>query len=118
MAVAPGAMSRWAMNMNDEFSIIFVTSALGESEDIARALVEERLAACVNVAGVNSFFIWDGEFCTEKEALLIIKSKTENVEGIIERIKELHSYDLPEIIAVPIIAGDGSYLKWVEESVI
>ena len=106
------------MNMKDEFSIIFVTSALEESEDIARALVEERLAACVNVTGVNSFFIWEGEFRNENEALLIVKSKTTNVEEIIERVKELHSYDLPEIIAIPIIAGDERYLRWVKESVV
>ncbi|MDY6958055.1 MAG: divalent-cation tolerance protein CutA [Halobacteriota archaeon] len=104
--------------MTDEFSIIFVTSTKEGSEVIARALVEERLAACVNVSGVNSYFIWEEEFCSEKEALLIIKSLTVNVERIIERVKELHDYDLPEIIAIPIIAGDKRYLNWVKESVV
>ncbi|MDY6966183.1 MAG: divalent-cation tolerance protein CutA [Halobacteriota archaeon] len=102
--------------MND-FSVIFCTSTIEESESIAKALVEEKLAACVNITDVNSYFIWEGEFLKEKEALLIVKSKSKNVKKIVERIKELHSYEVPEIIAVPIIAGDEDYLEWVRESV-
>ena len=104
--------------MTDDFAIIFVTSTPEGSEVIARALVGERLAACVNVSAVNSYCMREGEFCSEKEVLLIIKSLTVNVERIIERVKELHDYDLPEIIAIPIIAGDKRYLNWVKESVV
>jgi periplasmic divalent cation tolerance protein len=86
-----------------------------ESEKIARVLVAERLAACVNVTNVNSYFRWEEEFCKEREDLLIIKTEKRKVEEIIERIKELHSYELPEIIALPIVEGYDRYLAWMRE---
>ena len=97
--------------------MLFCTASVEESKQIARMLVEERLAACVNVTEVNSYYRWEGEFCKDKEALLIIKTEKSKVNEIIERIKEVHSYDLPEIIALPIVAGYDKYLEWVEESV-
>lgn len=116
MEVVSDAMLRWEMQ-EDEFSVIFITSTQEESEGIARVLVDERLAACVNVTCVTSYFRWDGKFCSEKEALLIIKSRAEYIERIIKRVKELHSYELPEIIAFPIVGGDEEYLKWINDSV-
>lgn len=103
--------------MKTDFFVILCTTGVEESEKIARILVEERLAACVNVADVNSYYRWEGEFCQDKEALLIIKTEKSMVDRIIARIKEVHSYDLPEIIALPIVAGYDKYLAWVEASV-
>lgn len=100
--------------MKNEFCVLFCTARLEESEKLARILVEERLAACVNVTDVQSYFRWKDEFCSDREALLIIKTEKGKIHRIIERIKEVHSYELPEIIALPIIAGYDQYLAWLE----
>ncbi len=103
--------------MKKEFFVVLCTASVNESEGIARLLVEEKLAACVNVAEVNSYYRWKGEFCEDREALLIIKTEKSKVDMIIERIKEVHSYELPEIIALPIVAGYDKYLAWIESSI-
>lgn len=100
-----------------EFVILLCTAPPGGSEKIAKALVEERLAACVNVAQVRSYFYWKGKSCDEPEELMIIKTAMRQVERIKARIKELHSYELPEIIIVPIAGGDERYLQWIGQSV-
>lgn len=97
--------------------MLFCTTSMEESEKIARILVEERLAACVNVADVNSYFRWREEFFKDREALLIIKTEKSKVDRIIERIREVHSYELPEIIALPIVAGYDKYLAWIDASI-
>jgi len=97
--------------------VILCTSPREEGERIARALVEEKLVACVNVGEVNSYFRWEGEVQEEGEVLLIMKTRSGKVKEIIGRIQELHSYEVPEIIALPIIDGHEGYLDWVRESV-
>ncbi|MBT4512122.1 MAG: divalent-cation tolerance protein CutA [Chloroflexi bacterium] len=99
------------------FAVVLCTTPSNEVEKLARPLVEEELVACVNVADVNSFFRWEGKLEEEKESLLIMKTKTDNIPAIIERIRELHSYDVPEIIALPIIQGNDGYLDWIDKSV-
>ena len=85
-------------------------------EKIARALVEERLAACVNlVPGLSSVYRWEGKIQQEAECLLIIKSAVE-FEKLRARIKALHPYELPEIISVPIGQGDHAYLQWLTDN--
>ena len=103
--------------MSTEFCVLFCTASVEESEQIAKLLVEERLAACVNITTVNSYYRWQGELCEDKEALLIIKTEKSYIKKIIEKITEVHSYDLPEIIALPIIAGYDRYLAWIDEGV-
>ena len=98
--------------------VVFCTASQGEARSIAKVLVEERLAACVNIASVESFFFWNGEFCEENEALLVIKTERALIERLIKRIKQIHSYELPEIIAIPIVDGSDEYLKWVKDAVI
>jgi periplasmic divalent cation tolerance protein len=84
---------------------------------IARTLVEERLAACVNVApGVFSFYVWEGKVCEEPETTLIIKTSDERWDDLHNRIVELHPYSVPEIIAIDVAAASPAYLKWVEEN--
>ncbi len=97
--------------------MILCTSPREEAGRIAMALVEEKLVACVNIGEVNSYFRWEGEMQEEGEALLIIKTRAVKVREIIGRIRELHSYEVPEIIALPIIDGHEGYLDWVRESV-
>lgn len=97
--------------------MLLCTASEGESEQLAKLLVEERLAACVNVTGVRSFYRWQGELCVDKECLLIIKSDKSKVDRIIARIEDVHSYEVPEILVLPIVAGSEQYLEWVERSV-
>lgn len=88
-----------------------------EGERIAEALVRARLAACVNLArGVESFYRWEGKFCREGEVLLIVKSLRALLPELVKKVKELHSYSVPEVIAFPIVGGSEDYLKWVRES--
>jgi periplasmic divalent cation tolerance protein len=103
--------------MKKEFCVLFCTASEEESDKIAKVLVEERLAACVNITAVRSHYRWQGEVCADNEALLIIKTEKSRVDKIIKRIKDVHSYDVPEIIALPIVAGSDTYLEWVDASV-
>jgi periplasmic divalent cation tolerance protein len=97
--------------------VIFTTCASEEEAlSIAKALVEESLAACVNmISPVRSIYRWGGEICDEKEWLLIIKTGRERIEALESKIKSLHSYSIPEIICLPILEGSLDYLEWVEE---
>jgi len=99
--------------------VIFITAAnIKEAERIASALVKEKLAACVNIVeGIKSLFWWQGKVDCSKEVLLMVKSRKSKISKIIRRVKSLHSYEVPEIIALPIVAGEPNYLKWLNESI-
>lgn len=99
-----------------EFIVIYCTVPnKKEGKEIAKALVEKKLAACVNIVEkMESVFSWDGEICEEHEALMIIKTRKELFERIRIRIQDMHSYNVPEIIAMPIVEADETYLKWIE----
>lgn len=99
--------------------VIFVTCADKEqAEKIAQSLIKKKEAACVNViAGIESIFWWEGRVESADEVLLVIKSKKSKLNQIIVTVKSLHSYEVPEIIALPVIAGDEKYLKWVDDSI-
>jgi periplasmic divalent cation tolerance protein len=92
------------------------TTAPGEADGIARALVDERLAACVNIMPVRSCYLWEGKINLEGEELLIIKTEQSMVEQLVSRIIELHSYKVPEIIVLPILDGYPPYLHWIAQS--
>jgi len=99
-----------------EQSIVVYVSVGSERESltIARTLVEERLAACVNLfPQVRSIYRWEGKICDEPECYLIIKTRQRLFQTLKERIKALHSYDVPEIIALPVVDGLDSYLEWI-----
>ncbi len=85
---------------------------------IAKALVESRLVACVNIVkDVKSVFWWEGKVDEASECLLVSKSRLDLLDNIIRRVRELHPYQVPEIIAIPIVYGLEKYLKWIDESV-
>jgi periplasmic divalent cation tolerance protein len=85
---------------------------------IAVALVEAREAACVNIVpGVRSIYRWEGKVCDDSEVLLVIKSTEERFEAVRERIRRTHTYQLPEVVAVRITAGDPEYLLWLRGQV-
>ena len=100
---------------------VVVLTALGaprDAERIARALVEERLAACVNVVpGVVSTYRWKGAVEQEPELLLVIKTIAPQVDALKARLLELHPYELPEVVVIPIAGGHAPYLAWIAEQV-
>lgn len=98
--------------------VIFITaSGKKEARRIASAIIEKKCAACVNILdGVESVFRWQGRIDSGKEALLIVKSRRENLGKIIKLVKSLHSYEVPEIIALPLAGGYKPYLRWIDES--
>jgi periplasmic divalent cation tolerance protein len=86
------------------------------AEDIAEALIERQLAACVQIAPVISHYVWRGAPAKEKEFLLAAKARVADFDQIAAVLRELHSYQTPEIIALPIVAGDSAYLEWARQA--
>jgi periplasmic divalent cation tolerance protein len=99
-----------------EALIVFVTvAARADGERIAEALVGEQLAACVNVVGpVRSIYRWQGEICRDDEHLLVIKTTRARYAALEARVKALHSYEVPEVVALPIEMGSAEYVRWIE----
>ena len=99
--------------------IVFCTVDSEElGERIAAALVETHEAACVNIiSGIRSVYKWEDKLCRDAELLLVVKSVAEKFDAVRERIRLMHTYQVPEIIAVPIVSGDADYLKWLRESI-
>ena len=89
-----------------------------EARKIAKVLIEEKLAACIQMFEIESFYNWNNEFCCDNETLLNIKTRKDNFEEIKSRILELHSYDLPEIIQLDITNTSEEYLKFIGENTI
>lgn len=98
--------------------VVLCNCAPDQAESLARAVVEARLAACVNVLpGVRSVYVWEGELCEDQECTLLIKTATERVEALSARIHELHSYDTPEIVVLETSdATDAAYRSWVRRT--
>jgi periplasmic divalent cation tolerance protein len=103
------------MGMSGQTVVILSTAPLTESTSMARALLDRRLVACVNVIPVRSFYRWKGEFCDDQEHLLIAKTTEEKASDVIVAIRTMHPYEVPEIIALPVIAGYVPYLEWVRQ---
>ena len=100
-----------------EILIFSTTDTMDLAQKIASALVRSHEAACVNIIpGIRSFYRWEEKECNETECLLLIKSSSEKFEAVRTRIRQLHSYLVPEIIAVPINAGDPDYMAWLRAS--
>lgn len=108
-----------SMGTQTAYIVVLITaSSQGEAYAIGKALVEGRLAACVNlVPGLQSLFWWQGRIDEQTEALLVVKTRSDLLPSLIEAVKRLHSYSVPEIIALPILGGAPDYLSWLDESV-
>jgi periplasmic divalent cation tolerance protein len=101
--------------MTDKIVIFSTCSTPEEAAQIARKLIEERLAACVNVAPrIRSFYRWKGAIEESDEYLLIIKSSRDRFEQLRVELEKVHTYEVPEVVAVPVIAGSPNYLNWIE----
>lgn len=97
--------------------VILITASIGEeAEKIANKLLTQRKAACVNIIPkVRSLFWWKGELDSADEAVLIVKTKASLVDEIVSLVKEAHSYEVPEVIALPLIGGNPDYLNWMSD---
>jgi periplasmic divalent cation tolerance protein len=105
--------------MTDKIVVLSSCGSAEEAERIARKLLEERLAACVNViAGARSFYRWKGVIENAEEWLLVIKTSRHLFERLRVVLEGAHSYELPEILAVPVVAGSPTYLNWLEGELI
>ena len=99
--------------------ILTNTASLEEAKTIANHLITESLAACVNIfKNESSLYVWEGEVCEAQEFQLVIKTQASLYGKVEAAIMKLHSYDVPEIIALPVLDGSSDYLKWVRESTI
>ncbi len=105
--------------MTDKIVVLVMCGSRKEARKIARVLVERRLAACVNEIGapVRSVYRWKGKVETAKEFLLVIKTTKRRFAGLRDAVRELHSYEVPEIVALPVAEGSEAYLNWIDESV-
>ena len=101
------------------YVVLFITTATAEeAQRISNALLEQRKVACVNIVPrVSSSFWWQGKLDSAQESLLIIKTKASLLSEIVKLVREIHSYDIPEIIALPIIGGNQDYLEWINKEV-
>ncbi|HXW07524.1 MAG TPA: divalent-cation tolerance protein CutA [Vicinamibacterales bacterium] len=104
--------------MTSDYVVVLTTMpGGGEGEAFARSLVEERLAACVNLlAPMESIYRWEGTVERETERQVIIKTSRERLVALWERVRELHPYEVPEFLVIPIIDGNDAYLRWVGEA--
>ena len=104
--------------MTDKRIVLCTTSSENEARKIAHSLVERRLAACVNILPqVESIYRWQAEIESSREWLLLIKTSSERFAAVRDAIEELHSYNLPECIAVAIEGGSQAYLQWIADSI-
>ncbi len=103
--------------MNAEFLLVLTTAPdEATAERLARGLTEERLAACVTFSpGCRSFYWWEGKLVAEGEVMLFIKTRGALYEKVEARLKALHPYSVPEVIALPVVRGSDSYLRWLSE---
>ena len=101
--------------MTDKIVVLSTCSSAEEAERLARLLVQERLAACVNVApGLRSFYQWKGAVESAAEWLLIIKSSRERFAALSAALERAHSYEIPEVLALPVVDGAENYLNWLD----
>jgi periplasmic divalent cation tolerance protein len=103
------------VNKTDRIIVLITAGSEEEAHKIAELLTNEKKAACVNIVpGIDSLFWWEGKIESARESLLLVKTRASLLPEIVELAKRTHSYEVPEIIALPIIAGSDDYLKWLD----
>ncbi len=103
--------------MTEHSVVLITTGSIEEGRRIARALVEQQLVACVNIISpIESVYRWQGAMQDDREVLLVAKTTTVALDRLGTLVRQLHGYDTPEIIALPIIAGAEDYLRWIDEA--
>ena len=102
------------MMEENKYVVVLITSTIEEAPRVAEALLAQRKAACVNILpAVSSLFWWQGRLDSAQENLLVVKTKASLLNEVVGLVKGLHSYDVPEVIALPIIGGNKDYLEWI-----
>jgi periplasmic divalent cation tolerance protein len=102
--------------MEEKILVMITTGSEEEAAGIAEGLLEERLIACANlVGGIRSLYRWQGKVCDDREILMLCKTERRLFSRLSEKVKSIHSYEIPEIIALPLVEGWPPYLEWVEE---
>ena len=103
--------------MNHSIILVYITvKDKNQARAIGRTLVREKYAACANIIDrITSLYFWEGNLCNDTEAALIIKTRKSLLDRVIKRVKQLHSYSVPCIVALPIIGGNPDFLKWVRQ---
>ena len=105
------------MRKTDRIIVLITAGSEEEAHKIAKLLVNEKKAACVNIVPeVDSLFWWKGKIDSARESLLLVKTKASLLPEVISLVKETHSYEVPEIIALPIMGGSEDYLKWLDSA--
>ena len=100
-----------------QYCLIYITTGdEAEARKIGRTLMEEKLVACVNFRPIKSIFWWEGKIEEDEEVAILVKTRAELADRVIERVKELHSYEVPCIVSLPIEKGSPDFLQWIEES--
>ncbi len=103
---------------SSNYGVVLVTApSQQEAEAIAKSLVQSQLAACVSLLPIHSIYTWQGELHQEQEWQLLVKTDLAQFPNLEAKIRELHSYEVPEIIALPILAGSQPYLQWISQQV-
>ncbi len=108
-------MNHWQFSEKGSLVVYVTTPSQKAAEEMARLLVEERLAAGVSISSVRSIYSWEGEIKDKPESLLIIRTRQELFEKLKARVLELHEYVCPEVIGLPIVAGHAPYLQWIKQ---
>jgi len=100
---------------SDYGMLLTTTASRDEAQTIAKLLIDEKLAACVQLLPIESFYVWQGKTQNEAEILLLVKTRSALFDAAVARIKQVHSYSVPEIVAMPFTAGFAGYLNWIDE---
>lgn len=101
--------------MNEYLVVLVTASSDVQARRIAKKLLQNKLAACVNFVPVESMFVWRGEIQEEEEVLMIIKTRIEVFDELMSAVRSIHTYDTPEIIGMPIVMGSNDYLRWIAD---
>ncbi|HIQ31091.1 MAG TPA: divalent-cation tolerance protein CutA [Aquifex aeolicus] len=99
------------------YLVVFITVPKDRAESLSRFIIENKLGACVNrVESVSSLYWWKGKIEEDTESLLVVKTATYRFGELLKKVREVHPYTVPEIIALPIVAGNEDYLRWIDET--
>lgn len=104
------------LNNPDHIVVLITASSTDEAKKISDSLIKKNLAACANLINpIQSIFRWQGNICDESETLIVIKTRAALFDSLQDEVQKTHSYEVPEIIALPIINGNDNYLKWIDK---
>ncbi len=103
--------------MNEHLVVFVTATSTTQARRIARRLLQSKLAACVNMVPMESMFLWKGEIQEEEEVLMVIKTRAEAFDELMNAVKSMHTYDTPEVIAMPVVLGSREYLRWIDDEV-